>query len=68
MDSLAEVQAAINDLERQQKRLINKIRYAEQVAEDMTSRAKRLRVQVDEVQDSMHALIVKERELKEQSR
>lgn len=62
---LVEVQAAIADLDRQQKKLINKIKYAEQVAEDMAARARRLRAEVEGLQDRWIALIQKERELKE---
>jgi FtsZ-binding cell division protein ZapB len=65
MDSLEDLQAAIAELERKQKKLINKIKYADQVAEDMRARASRLRAEVDEVQDRLLALIVKERAIKE---
>lgn len=65
MESREDLRAAIAELNRQQTKLINKIKYAEKVAEDMTARAKRLRTEVDAVQDRWLALIAKERALGE---
>jgi hypothetical protein len=62
---LETVQAALAELERKQKSLINKIKYANQVADDHRARAERFRADVAEVQDQILALVVQERELKE---
>lgn len=65
MESLATIQAALAELERRQKKLINQIRYADRLIEEQSARALSLRETLDGVQDEIMALVVKERAIKE---
>ena len=64
---LETVQAALAELERRQKKLIRQVQYAVGEVDRAKARAQGLRNELDGVQDQILALVVKERELKEQA-
>lgn len=64
---LETVQAALAELERRQKKLIRQVQYATGEVDRAKARAQGLRNELDGVQDQILALVVKERELKEQA-
>jgi peptidoglycan hydrolase CwlO-like protein len=65
MDSLQDIQAAIADLDRQQKRLMRQIKHREKLVAEYQGQADEMKRTLDGVQDRWIALIAREREIKE---